>query len=207
MNRSAVDTIKGYFYQFDFTIKKLLELSNETDSVAIERVEDVDLKTSSEEIAIQCKYYSKSEYNHSVIAKPIRFTLILKLLLEFSKKECPILIDQPEDSLDNRAIYNELVKYLIDKKKERQIILVTHNSNVVVSADAEQIIVANQHGEKNLNADGYKFQYVSGGLEFTKEKDKDVEFTLFAQGIREHVCEVLEGGNEAFKKREQKYGI
>jgi len=74
--------------------------------------------------------------------------VILKLLLEFSKKECPILIDQPEDSLDNRAIYNELVKYIIDKKKERQIILVTHNSNVVVSADAEQIIVANQHGEK-----------------------------------------------------------
>ena len=133
--------------------------------------------------------------------------VILKLLLEFSKKECPILIDQPEDSLDNRAIYNELVKYLIAKKKERQIILVTHNSNVVVNADAEQIIVANQYGEKNLNADGYKFQYVSGGLEFTKEKDKDVEFTLFAQGIREHVCEVLEGGNEAFKKREQKYGI
>lgn len=133
--------------------------------------------------------------------------VILKLLLEFSKKECPILIDQPEDSLDNRAIYNELVKYLIYKKKERQIILVTHNSNVVVSADAEQIIVANQHGEKNLNADGYKFQYVSGGLEFTKENDKDVEFTLFAQGVREHVCEVLEGGNEAFKKREQKYGI
>ncbi len=133
--------------------------------------------------------------------------VILKLLLEFSKKECPILIDQPEDSLDNRAIYNELVKYLIDKKKERQILLVTHNSNVVVSADAEQIIVANQHGEKNLNADGYKFQYVSGGLEFTKENDNDVEFTLYAQGIREHVCEVLEGGNEAFKKREQKYGI
>lgn len=117
------------------------------------------------------------------------------------------MIDQPEDSLDNRAIYNELVKYLIDKKKERQIILVTHNSNVVVSADAEQIIVANQHGEKNLNADGSKFQYVLGSLEFTKDKDKDTEFTLFSQGIREHVCEILEGGNEAFKKREQKYGI
>lgn len=133
--------------------------------------------------------------------------VILKLLLEFSKKECPILIDQPEDSLDNRAIYNELVKYLIDKKKKRQIILVTHNSNVVVSADAEQIIVANQNGDKSLNFDGYKFQYVSGGLEFTKEKDENIEFTLFSQGIREHVCEILEGGNEAFKKREQKYGI
>jgi hypothetical protein len=133
--------------------------------------------------------------------------VILKLLLEFSKKECPILIDQPEDSLDNRAIYNELVKYLVEKKKKRQIILVTHNSNVVVSADAEQIIVANQHGEKSPNIDGYRFQYVTGSLEFSKKKDENIDITLFSQGIREHVCEILEGGNEAFKKREKKYGI
>lgn len=133
--------------------------------------------------------------------------VILKLLLEFSKKECPILIDQPEDSLDNRAIYNELVKYLVDKKKQRQIILVTHNSNVVVSADAEQIIVANQQDEKSPNYNSNKFQYVTGGLEFTKDKNKSIPITLFSQGIREHVCEILEGGNEAFKKREQKYNI
>jgi hypothetical protein len=133
--------------------------------------------------------------------------VILKLLLEFSKKECPILIDQPEDSLDNRAIYNELVKYLVDKKKQRQIILVTHNSNVVVSADAEQIIVANQQDEKSPNVDSVKFQYVAGGLEFTKDKDNSIPITLWSQGIREHVCEILEGGNEAFKKREQKYNI
>lgn len=48
--------------------------------------------------------------------------------------------------LDNRAIYNELVAYIKRKKRERQIILVTHNSNVVVSADAENVIVANQNG-------------------------------------------------------------
>ncbi|VVM25420.1 ATPase involved in DNA repair [uncultured Gammaproteobacteria bacterium] len=73
--------------------------------------------------------------------------VILKLLLEFSDKECPILIDQPEDSLDNRAIYNELVAYLKQKKKKRQIILVTHNANIVVNADAEEVVVANQHGK------------------------------------------------------------
>jgi hypothetical protein len=133
--------------------------------------------------------------------------VILKLLLEFSKKECPILIDQPEDSLDNRAIYNELVKYLVDKKKQRQIILVTHNSNVVVSADAEQIIVSNQQDEKSPNVDNNKFQYVAGGLEFTMDMDIAIPITLWSKGIREHVCEILEGGNEAFKKRERKYGI
>jgi hypothetical protein len=75
LNRSAVDTIKGYFYQFDFTIIKLLQLHNETDCVIIERIEDVDIKTNLEEMAIQCKYYSKTEYNHSVIANPVRLML------------------------------------------------------------------------------------------------------------------------------------
>lgn len=133
--------------------------------------------------------------------------VILKLLLDFSDKKCPILLDQPEDSLDNRAIYNELVEYLRKKKLDRQLIIVTHNSNVVVSADSENVIVANQNGIKNKNQDGYKFQYISGALEYTKPKNEEEPFVLESQGIREHVCEILEGGVEAFKKREQKYGI
>lgn len=133
--------------------------------------------------------------------------VILKLLLEFSSKECPILIDQPEDSLDNRAIYNELVYYLKQKKKDRQIILVTHNANIVVNADAEEVIVANQHGEDSKNNDGIKFQYISGSLENTIFKNSTIDIVLNSQGIREHTCEILEGGTEAFKKRENKYAI
>lgn len=133
--------------------------------------------------------------------------VILKLLLEFSDKKCPILIDQPEDSLDNRAIYSELVEYLKTKKKERQIILVTHNSNVVVSADAKLIIVANQHGKNSKNRDSAKFQYIAGSLENTSSKDTATEFILESQGIREHVCEILEGGQQAFENREKKYGF
>ncbi|MEN8134003.1 MAG: DUF4297 family anti-phage-associated protein [Thermodesulfobacteriota bacterium] len=74
-NRSATDTIKGYFYQFDYSILQLLSLSNDTDEIVVEGVEDIDIATSLETIAIQCKYYSKTEYNHSVISKPIRFML------------------------------------------------------------------------------------------------------------------------------------
>lgn len=133
--------------------------------------------------------------------------VILKLLLDFSDKRCPILIDQPEDSLDNRAIYNELVAYIKRKKRERQIILVTHNSNVVVSADAENVIVANQNGTDSPNWGGFKFQYIHGALENTKCKDKTDSQILSSQGIREHICDILEGGREAFKKREQKYGF
>jgi hypothetical protein len=133
--------------------------------------------------------------------------VILKLLLEFSNKKCPILIDQPEDSLDNRAIYNELVTYLKKKKKDRQIILVTHNANIIVNADAEEIVVANQHGEDSKNQDDIKFQYISGSLENTIIKDSSIDIVLQSQGIRQHVCEILEGGTEAFKKRENKYAI
>ncbi len=133
--------------------------------------------------------------------------VVLKLLLEFSKKPCPILIDQPEDSLDNRAIYKDLVEYIRNKKKERQIILVTHNPNVVVSADAENVIVANQNGNNSPNQNGVKFHYINGSLENSKDKNACVESILESQGVREHVCEILEGGKEAFEKREKKYGF
>lgn len=134
--------------------------------------------------------------------------VILKLLLDFSKKACPILIDQPEDSLDNRAIFTDLVKYLKEKKKERQIILVTHNANVVIGADSELIIVANQNGNNTPNSNGVKFQYVEGSLEntFTNDATKDTP-VLERYGIREHVCDIVEGGKEAFVKRERKYGF
>lgn len=75
IDRTAIDTIKGYFYQFDYSILKILELLDDYDSVVIEGIEDIDIKTATEENAIQCKYYSKTEYNHSVISKPIRLML------------------------------------------------------------------------------------------------------------------------------------
>lgn len=133
--------------------------------------------------------------------------VVLMLLLDFNKKDCPILIDQPEDDLDNRAIYNGLVKYLIGKKKERQIILVTHNPNIVVGADSELVIVANQHGKDTPNERSVKFQYASGSLENSHIKDSKIKITLYSQGIKEHVCEILEGGNDAFKQRELKYDL
>ena len=137
-----------------------------------------------------------------------RSFVVLKLLLDFSDKKCPILIDQPEDNLDNRAIYNELVKYVREKKKERQIILVTHNPNIVVGADSEEVIVANQNGKNAPNDRGFKFQYVNGSLENTSVRITDDNVPiLYRCGIREHVCDILEGGETAFRDRENKYGF
>jgi len=131
--------------------------------------------------------------------------VLLKLLIELDKSSCPILLDQPEDDLDNRSIYYDLVQFIKTKKKERQIIIATHNPNLVVGADAECIIVANQHGDESKNKK-YQFEYVQGSLENTFI-DEDVEEVLYKQGIQEHVCDILEGGKTAFEKRKKKYNF
>lgn len=131
--------------------------------------------------------------------------VLLKLLIELDNSKCPILLDQPEDDLDNRSIYDDLVKFIKDKKKERQIIIATHNPNLVVGADAECVIVANQNGDKSKNKI-YKFEYVEGALENSFEISNEDKI-LYKQGIQEHVCDILEGGRIAFKQRKNKYNI
>lgn len=132
--------------------------------------------------------------------------IVLKLILDFSDSKIPVLIDQPEDSLDNRAIYNELTAYIKATKLNRQIILVTHNPNIVVAGDCENVIVANQELDISKNKNGRTFDYVNGSLE-SSCKDKDSEFLLQQHSIKEHVCDILEGGRAAFLKRESKYDL
>ncbi|MFH1387838.1 MAG: TrlF family AAA-like ATPase [Patescibacteria group bacterium] len=136
-----------------------------------------------------------------------RALFLLKLILAESKDTWPILIDQPEDNLDSRSITNEIVPFLKKKKKERQIIMVSHNANLVIGADSEQIIVANRHGSDRQNEDGKQFNYLTGSIEHTKEKDKHCKDTLKAQGVREHALDILDGGKAAFEHRRNKYNL
>lgn len=132
--------------------------------------------------------------------------VILQLYLSLSNADYPILIDQPEDNLDNRTVYIELNDYIKKCKERRQIILVSHNANLVVNTDAENIIVANQMGEDGKDNREFRFEYVNGALENTFINEK-ADGILYKKGIREHVCEILEGGTDAFKKREEKYHL
>jgi putative ATPase involved in DNA repair len=132
--------------------------------------------------------------------------IVLKLILEFSDSKIPVLIDQPEDSLDNRAIYNQLTQYIKQTKLKRQIIIVTHNPNIVVAGDAENIIVANQQSDDFPNQNGEKFDYINGALENNKN-NLESQFILQKQSIRTHVCDILEGGEDAFINRENKYSF
>lgn len=135
-------------------------------------------------------------------------TVLLILFLKISTDKYPILIDQPEDNLDNRTIYTQLSAFIREKKLERQIIIVSHNANLVVSTDSENIIVANHAGQDITQENEYfYFEYCNGPLENSFLPKKDTKAILIKQGIRQHVCDILEGGDEAFLKRENKYGL
>jgi DNA repair exonuclease SbcCD ATPase subunit len=128
------------------------------------------------------KYKNKELSQLSVGMKGTMY-LCLKLATDPFMK--PFIFDQPEDDLDNNFIVNELVPIFKKIKKYRQVIIVTHNANLVVNADAEQVIVAENENES--------INYITGSLENIN--------------IRNKVCEILEGGIDAFRKRERKYNI
>lgn len=110
-------------------------------------------------------------------------TVLLKLILVTQGLDKQIiLLDQPEDHLDNDFIANDLVELIKTLKKMRQIIMVTHNANLVVMTDSEQVIVAK----------GLDEEYLSGGIENPV--------------IKENIINILEGGPEALRKRFNRYG-
>ena len=122
--------------------------------------------------------------------------LVLYLLMDDDDRR-PLIIDQPEGNLDNSSIYMGLVPYCA-RQKRSQIVLVTHNPNLVVATDAEQIIVATS--ERQSGQAYPRITYVSGSLEHN-------EIDAEATGMRQAVCTLLEGGDRAFKEREGRYSI
>jgi len=115
-----------------------------------------------------------------------RGALLLIFYLLLDKDNKPLIIDQPEDNLDNHSVANILVPFIRKAKANRQIILVTHNPNLAVVSDAEQVIFVNIDKENE-----YSFEYQSGSIE--------------NRSINERIVQVLEGAMPAFNKRKQKY--
>lgn len=130
----------------------------------------------------------------------------LTLMLSESDEAWPLLIDQPEDDLDSRAIFDSIVPYLKERKRERQILMVSHNANLVVGSDSEQVVVTNRHGDDRKNRDDRTFAYLTGALEHSSPR-RNTNYVLDNGGIREHACDILDGGEEAFRKRRDKYNL
>ena len=117
-----------------------------------------------------------------------------------------ILMDEPTSALDPIST-SKIEDLAVELKKKYTIIMVTHNANLVVGTDAECVIVSNQSGQRSgIENSEFRFEYYTGSLEcsFTSQDDSG---RLHTRGIREHVCEILEGGIQAFKERERKYGL
>lgn len=111
-------------------------------------------------------------------------SVLLALLLS-SKSNSPLIIDQPEDNLDGEFIYHSLVPVLRLAKERRQIIIVTHNANIAILGDAEQILV--------LKSTNDKCSIVSNG-------------SIDHEQTRDLACNILEGAKEAFQRRAKIYG-
>lgn len=116
--------------------------------------------------------------------------LLLYLALDDSDDR-PLIIDQPEENLDPKSVFDELVALFIAAKSKRQVIMVTHNANLVINTDADQIIVAEAgpHPSGGLPP----ISYVAGGLENAS--------------IRKAVCDILEGGEAAFRERARRLRV
>ncbi|MFE3970764.1 TrlF family AAA-like ATPase [Stenotrophomonas sp. YIM B13575] len=115
-----------------------------------------------------------------------RGALLLIFYLLVDKGKTPIILDQPEENLDNETVFRLLVPVLSEAKKQRQIIMVTHNPNLAVVCDAEQIIHARFDRASDSTID-----YDSGAIENT--------------GLNDAVVTVLEGTKPAFENRSGKY--
>ncbi|MFX0137351.1 MAG: hypothetical protein ACFFDN_27175, partial [Candidatus Hodarchaeota archaeon] len=139
--------------------------------------------------------YIESEFDITYGGKSIkelspgeRGTLLLIFYLLIDQDKNPIIIDQPEENLDNETIYLKLVPFIKKVKEERQVIIVTHNPNLAIVCDSEQIIHAHID-KKNNNLVSYN----SGSIEY--------------HGIRDKAIDILEGTPPAFNNRKNKYNI
>lgn len=112
-----------------------------------------------------------------------RAAALLAFLLAFGDE--PLILDQPEDDLDNHLIYQLIVRQIRENKRRRQLIIVTHNPNVVVNGDAEMV---------------HAFDFRGGQCRVVERG------ALQERSMREEVCRVMEGGREAFARRWARLG-
>ena len=130
---------------------------------------------------IEIFYNGKLLQNHSLGQRAS--ALIIFILTQ--KENDIIIIDQPEDDLDNQTIYNEVIKELLKLKDKTQFIFATHNANIPVLGDCEHVVVCNYKDDK--------IEIEQGGID--------------RHNIQEKIINIMEGGKEAFDKRKDIYNL
>jgi ABC-type cobalamin/Fe3+-siderophores transport system ATPase subunit len=148
-----------------------------------EQIDDFSLLLPEDEIVIEYRKSSGEAFKSISNASPgQKSAAILTLLL--SHGEGPLILDQPEDDLDNYLIYDLIVEQLLHSKDYRQIIVVTHNANIPVNGDSEHIVIMDSESKT------------------IRVKDNG---TIENASIKDEICKVMEGGTEAFEMRSKRY--
>ncbi len=124
-------------------------------------------------------YHGKLLRHHSIGQRAS--ALILFILMQSNNDI--ILIDQPEDDLDNKIIYDEVITAIVKKKQDMQFIFATHNANIPVLGDAERIFV----------------------VEYQDTKIDISQGNIDLQSTHKHIVDIMEGGKDAFDKRQLIY--
>ena len=150
-----------------------------------EQIEKINLLYPEDKIEVQYKANDAANFKSiSNASAGQKTSAILTFLLSYGS--APLLLDQPEDDLDNQLIYELIVDRLVNSKNKRQIIVVTHNANIPVNGDSEWVVAMNSES-KDIEILG------EGSIE------NDV--------IKDAICTIMEGGTEAFKLRAKRYKL
>lgn len=173
------EVINIFCYRLENYIKETKTMDNYLNELT--NLDNLDIKSSN------TIYYSINDNEQEDIfnASPGTQTNILMEYIVSKDTKVPLLIDQPEDNIDNETIFTKLTDWFYTLKSKRQIIVVTHDANIVINSDAENVIIANK-----VKKDTYSYEY--GALE---------------QGdILNKISIILDGGIDAVERRLKKYG-
>ncbi len=150
-----------------------------------EQMDALELLFPEDEIAIKYKPNNASKFKPlSNASAGQKTSAILTFILSHGDE--PLILDQPEDDLDNHLVYDLIVESLRRAKEKRQIIIVTHNANIPVNGDSELVVAMNSESR-------YMEVLCMGAIEHHR--------------IKEEICDVMEGGVRAFKRRSKRYNL
>jgi len=147
------------------------------------QIDEIEFLIPEDEIDVQYKQSSSSAFKPlSTASAGQKTTSILTFIL--SHGEFPLILDQPEDDLDNKLVYELIVDRLRKAKENRQVVVVTHNANIPVNGDAEYVV--------SMDSDSSKLQTLCTG-------------TVEQPHIKKEICDVMEGTEYAFQMRARRY--
>ncbi|MXW50608.1 MAG: phosphoesterase [Gammaproteobacteria bacterium] len=185
--REGGDRLKN---EFELTGRQAEALA-EADDATIMRIEELDLPSTTQ-IELNTAPVDQAESWQALEDLSTGQKATAVLLLVLLESDAPLVVDQPEDDLDNRFITEGIVPRMREEKRRRQFLFSTHNANIPVLGDAELIL--------GLSAAGDAEQ---GAAKIAPEHMGSID----AKPVRDLVEELLEGGEEAFERRRRKYGF